>query len=425
MTFRQGDVLVALVRARPEVRGILGRGAIKMVVIDCVASKEGIRRGKVVIQADLPETLASCAGARVSVLGRLASNGTKRVWRRLIGHRIQRSEGRYAGVHRYRPGEFRTFCHRNKRSPWDAATWGRDIERFRDAQVLPQSFVDYKQKSLVFLDRPAERSPEVVSLKLRGRRIRKIEEILGIQSGVAHEIENIAVELVRSTRAHHHHLAAHRQTILSLEVGGDDFIFLDPLDAQGGIALGTGVAAKLILQDGPVKSEIVRPVRSAVDAEGGTESAATPRGAVSNVFVFRDAWLQQAQVHVVPSVQWQVLDGGFRHQAAESGVLGVYNRGIPAHRHLLLGVSNFESDVNHRLLRYFEGNPGVCRFLETRMLRSYFVMPYWQFQNAEIPGFTRGRGPHRARINIGDGHMRIRDGSARTITHDAQNRSGR
>ncbi len=59
-----------------------------------------------------------------------------------------------------------------------------------------------------------------------------LEEVIGIERGVAEIFKDVAVELVRSTLADGHHLAAHGQSIFSLESAGYDSVLLDAIQTQ-------------------------------------------------------------------------------------------------------------------------------------------------------------------------------------------------
>ncbi len=59
-----------------------------------------------------------------------------------------------------------------------------------------------------------------------------ITERIGVESRISQVLEDIAVELIRSALAHGHDLAAHGQTVFSLERAGHSLILLDSVQPQ-------------------------------------------------------------------------------------------------------------------------------------------------------------------------------------------------
>ncbi len=110
------------------------------------------------------------------------------------------------------------------------ATRCRNTEVLCEPKVLSHSLVDCIEERLILLDWTAERTPELVLLKLGYFLTVFVEEVLRIQSGVPQVFKRVAVELVRSALADCHHLAAHGQSILSREIGRDDFVLHNAVD---------------------------------------------------------------------------------------------------------------------------------------------------------------------------------------------------
>src|SRR6202008_2466785 len=97
----------------------------------------------------------------------------------------------------------------------------------------------------VFLDRPVKCPSELVLSKRWDRSAgAAIKEVIGIERGISEAFEGVAVKLIRSAFADGHHLAAHGQSILSLESAGYNSVLLDAVQAEGvtGIA-GYGAAS--------------------------------------------------------------------------------------------------------------------------------------------------------------------------------------
>ena len=69
-----------------------------------------------------------------------------------------------------------------------------DERQVREPKPLTLSFVVEKQKGLVFLDWTTQRSTKLISLK--GGNRGAVEEVPGIESAVAHELEHRTVQLV-------------------------------------------------------------------------------------------------------------------------------------------------------------------------------------------------------------------------------------
>src|ERR1700733_8388898 len=110
------------------------------------------------------------------------------------------------------------------------------------------------------------------------------------------------MDRVRSALADHDQLAAHGHAILGGEIIGDDFVLLDSIHPHRVTALGRGVASIDCSYWRAIKGEIVgthgRPVST-------VRSALLPTS-VTEVFVLRNARLQQAEVEIIASVQRQV-----------------------------------------------------------------------------------------------------------------------
>ena len=73
-------------------------------------------------------------------------------------------------------------------------------------KVLAEAFVVGEQKSLIDLDRATTGAPKLIALK--GRRSPAIEEVRGVESVVAQELEDGAVPLVRAGLSHDNDLPA-------------------------------------------------------------------------------------------------------------------------------------------------------------------------------------------------------------------------
>ena len=70
---------------------------------------------------------------------------------------------------------------------------GRHITQLAGAQTLPQSFVAQEKEGPVFLDRSAGGDSELVA---RERWFLLVEEVAGVQSVIAREVEDISMEMV-------------------------------------------------------------------------------------------------------------------------------------------------------------------------------------------------------------------------------------
>ncbi len=98
------------------------------------------------------------------------------------------------------------------------------------AQTLAKSFIVAKDERLIFSDRPAERSSEDVSLKLRD--VFLIEEIPRVQIAVAKELIKSAVQLIRARRSHDRDLRAGAFAVFGTVVIFDQLELLNRVDAQ-------------------------------------------------------------------------------------------------------------------------------------------------------------------------------------------------
>ena len=100
---------------------------------------------------------------------------------------------------------------------------------------------------------PNARSKLVLSKwRLRATPCSLLKKVIGIERVISKVFKDVAVELVGSAFAHGHHLAAHGQSILSLESAGNDPKLLDAIQTQGIAGLpATGLRPNMVCRMAP------------------------------------------------------------------------------------------------------------------------------------------------------------------------------
>src|SRR5437867_12121177 len=145
-----------------------------------VAAKHAIGGRKIMIHSALRIVVLDRLGKgkREPVIGKIRARIEGQKWR---GYR-RNGHGRYTP--QLRTGRIRD--HRARRAVTPSADRGTDG---RDAEVLPQSFIDSKEKCLVLLDRPSDGAAELIPCKSRQPAVAGgslvIEEVAGIESAVS------------------------------------------------------------------------------------------------------------------------------------------------------------------------------------------------------------------------------------------------
>ena len=279
------------------------------------------------------------------------------------------------------------------------------------AEHLPVAFVVGEQEGLVLLDRPAQRSPELIALEVGNLRL--VEEISRVQGIVAKELVDIAVQLVGAGSGGDIDLGPGAFPIFGAVGILDDGEFLHRVHAQKLPARPSRCVVHLRRagEFHPVqKVEILlrAPARNRKHVADHRVRCADAARALRGVI--NDAGIERQELVVAPAIQRQVLHLAVVHQSRDIGG-GHIGHEACFHHNRLVDSSEGERQIDGRVLSQHQRDIPLRR-IEPGLFGGNLVRPHGKqrsFIPARVVGEDGANGP-LLRVDDLDGGMR--DGAA-------------
>ena len=284
-----------------------------------------------------------------------------------------------------------------------------DIRNAGNSLSLASALVVNKEKRPVAPNRSTQGKTELVLLKLGDIRARVIEEIPGIQGGVAEKLINRAVKLI----------GARLQDYVNLRSGtpperGVVGARLE-LELPNGIRRWgerEGIKHRVHVIDS-VQQEVIGLFASSVyvDRKVSTNRPGRTGG------IGKGARYQQAQLQKVPPVKRQIHDLVVFDNRLEPRVLHLGERDIGQYRNLFGQGANFEGEIQPCPFTHAQPNPATNKFFESSQFRLQPVSPRGHQHKGVIPIHTCPREALQVGIEIEEGHLDPGKDCSGTIHH--------